>query len=181
MWRRVAPSARRRPISERRSSTEMTMTLAIPTPPTSSATAPRPRNSEVNAPSAAARASSASDGRETDTSSGFSGFAVPASASRTLSIPSVLDAHVDFGGSSVGVVPGLGLGQTDQRGAVDPRVERDGAEDADDAVIAVADPDLGTVTHVGDSEPLRGDRAENHGRERLRGVCKEASPPPSRR
>ena len=31
-WRRVAPSARRTPISARRSSTEMTMTLAMPTP-----------------------------------------------------------------------------------------------------------------------------------------------------
>ncbi len=50
MCRRVAPSARRSPISERRSSTEMTITFAMPTPPTSSATAPSPRNSEVNAP-----------------------------------------------------------------------------------------------------------------------------------
>ena len=42
---RRAPSARRSPISVRRSSTAMTMTLAMPMPPTSSATAPRPRNS----------------------------------------------------------------------------------------------------------------------------------------
>ena len=62
MCRRVAPSARLSPISERRSMTLMTMTLAIPTPPTSSATAPRPSSSDVNAPSAAALASSASDG-----------------------------------------------------------------------------------------------------------------------
>ena len=39
--------ARRRPISGRRSSTEITMTLAIPTPPTSRATAPSPSRSEV--------------------------------------------------------------------------------------------------------------------------------------
>ena len=38
---------RRRPISERRSRTEMTMTLAMPTPPTRSATAPSPRNSPL--------------------------------------------------------------------------------------------------------------------------------------
>jgi hypothetical protein len=61
----VAPSARRNPISERRSGTEITITLAIPTPPTSSATAPRPRNNDVKAVLAAARASRASDGRET--------------------------------------------------------------------------------------------------------------------
>ena len=61
----------------------MTITFAIPTPPTSSATAPSPRNSEVNAVLAAALAASASDGRETSTSSGRSGFAVGPSRSRT--------------------------------------------------------------------------------------------------
>ena len=59
------------------------MTFAIPTPPTSSATAPRPSSSDVNAPFAAARASSASDGRLTYTSSGCSGLAAPATMSRT--------------------------------------------------------------------------------------------------
>ena len=39
-----APSARRNPISDRRSKTEMTMMFATPTAPTSSDTAPRPRN-----------------------------------------------------------------------------------------------------------------------------------------
>jgi hypothetical protein len=38
MWFLVAPSARRSPISERRSSTEMIMMLATPTAPTSSRT-----------------------------------------------------------------------------------------------------------------------------------------------
>jgi hypothetical protein len=42
---RLAPSARRRPISARRSSTEITMVLATPMPPTSNATAASPRNS----------------------------------------------------------------------------------------------------------------------------------------
>ena len=83
MCRRVAPSARRSPISERRSSTEITITLAMPTPPTSSATAPRPSSSEVNAPFAAAFASSASEGRETATCSGFSGSAEAGSSERT--------------------------------------------------------------------------------------------------
>ena len=81
------PSARRSPTSERRSSTEITMTLAIPTPPTSSATAPRPRNSDVNAVLAAARATSASDGRDTSTSSGCSGFAVAAQQRRAPARP----------------------------------------------------------------------------------------------
>ena len=61
----------------------MTMTFAIPTPPTSSATAPRPSSSDVNAPFAAAFASSASDGRETSISSGCSGCAVAGISSRT--------------------------------------------------------------------------------------------------
>ena len=92
-WR---PSARRRPISERRSSTEITITFAIPTPPTSSATAPRPRNSEVNAVLAAARASSASDGRETSTSSGCSRVGgARRAASRTRSTAVRVGAHVD--------------------------------------------------------------------------------------
>src|SRR6266542_5796143 len=62
-WRRAAPSARRRPISDRRSRTEITMTLAMPTPPTSSATAPSPRNRVVSDSLAAARACNASEGR----------------------------------------------------------------------------------------------------------------------
>ena len=43
----VAPSARRSPISDRRSSTEITMMFATPTAPTSSATAPSPRKRAV--------------------------------------------------------------------------------------------------------------------------------------
>ena len=72
MWPLVAPSARRRPISQRRSSTEMTMMLATPTAPTSRATAPRPRNRTLKAPLASAWAVSAAEGWETLTSSGCS-------------------------------------------------------------------------------------------------------------
>ena len=78
-WRRVAPSARRTPISVRRSSTEITIRLAMPIAPTTSATPPRPRKSAVDEPATATRAASASDGRLTETSSGASGFAVGAS------------------------------------------------------------------------------------------------------
>jgi hypothetical protein len=67
MWRRRAPSARRNPTSERRSSTEMIITLAIPIAPTRRATAPAPRKSEVKALSAAACALRASEGRLTAT------------------------------------------------------------------------------------------------------------------
>ena len=62
----------------------MTMMFAIPIIPTSSATAPRPSSSVVNWPLAAARASSASDGRETWTPSGCWGSAVAASNPETL-------------------------------------------------------------------------------------------------
>jgi hypothetical protein len=75
IWPRVAPSARRSPISERRSSTEMTMMLATPIAPTKSATAPRPRNRVSRAPLAAAAAVSAAEGWETLTWLGFSGLA----------------------------------------------------------------------------------------------------------
>lgn len=61
------------------------MVLATPTPPTSSATAPRPSSSPVNASPAAFLAASASDGRDTCTSFGASGFAVAPSTSRTSS------------------------------------------------------------------------------------------------
>ena len=70
IWLLVAPRARRRPISERRSSTEMIMMLATPTAPTIRATTPRPRKRLSNAPAAAARAVSASEGWLTLTSSG---------------------------------------------------------------------------------------------------------------
>src|SRR5580704_10706248 len=49
MWPLVAPRARRRPISERRSRTEMIMMLATPTAPTRRATAPRPRKRPLRA------------------------------------------------------------------------------------------------------------------------------------
>jgi hypothetical protein len=75
IWPRVAPSARRSPISCRRSSTEMIMMLATTTAPTSSATAPRPRNSVSNAPTASACAVSAADGWDTLTPLGSSGLA----------------------------------------------------------------------------------------------------------
>ncbi len=71
MCRRVAPSARRNPISLRRSSTEMTMMLAIPIARTSSATPPSPNSSVVNWPLAPARAWSEFEGRLTCAPSGF--------------------------------------------------------------------------------------------------------------
>jgi hypothetical protein len=61
-WLVVAPRGRRRPISERRSRTEMIMMLATPTAPTISATTPSPRKRLLNAAATAARAVSTSDG-----------------------------------------------------------------------------------------------------------------------
>src|ERR1700751_2788458 len=62
MWLLVAPRARRRPISERRSRTEMIMMLATPTAPTRSATAPSPRKSPLRALLASAWATRAAEG-----------------------------------------------------------------------------------------------------------------------
>lgn len=47
IWRRVAPSARRRPISPTRSSTESVVTFAMPSPPPRSAITPRMRNTTL--------------------------------------------------------------------------------------------------------------------------------------
>ncbi len=58
----VAPNARRSPISERRSSTEISMRLPMQMAPTSRETAPRPRKRLFSAPSASACATSASEG-----------------------------------------------------------------------------------------------------------------------
>jgi hypothetical protein len=78
-----APSARRRPISARRSSTEITIVFAMPTPPTTSATAPRARKSPTNVVRAAIRARRISDGRRTSTASGCAGDAVNGSTAAT--------------------------------------------------------------------------------------------------
>ena len=48
MWLRLAPSERRKPISLRRSSTEMIIVLATPMPPTSRAMDPTPASRVVN-------------------------------------------------------------------------------------------------------------------------------------
>lgn len=81
--RRVAPNARRNPISLRRSSTEMTMVFATPIPPTSSAIEPTPTSNPVNAWSTVFLAASASEGRETLTEVGACGLMVGGSSSRT--------------------------------------------------------------------------------------------------
>ena len=85
MWARVAPRARRRPISGRRSITAISITLAMPRAATPSATAARPRNSVVKVVAAAARASIASDGRWTLTASGFLGVGGVRQRARTSS------------------------------------------------------------------------------------------------
>src|SRR5262249_13957778 len=82
-WRRVAPNARRSPISLRRSSTAMIMTLAIPTAPTTRAMLPKARKSPVSAPCVAARAARTSEGWLTVTWSGLAGLADAAMTDRT--------------------------------------------------------------------------------------------------
>ena len=83
MCLRVAPRARRTPISVRRSSTDITMMLAMATPATRRATAPRPMSSPVRAWSAARLASRASAGRVTSTASGCWGLTVAGITSAT--------------------------------------------------------------------------------------------------
>src|SRR5271169_851594 len=102
IWPRVAPSARRSPISERRSSTEITMMLATPMAPTSRATALRPRKRASSAPLASAWAVSASEGWETSTWLGFSGSAWAPSRLSTR-VVDLQEARVHAGAGQVGV------------------------------------------------------------------------------
>src|SRR5260370_8999231 len=85
MWRLVAPRAGRRPVSDLRCRTEMTMMVATPNAPTSRATAPRPRYRPLSADAASARAVRAADGWLTAAWLGSSGSAVAASSDWTLS------------------------------------------------------------------------------------------------
>ena len=150
MWRRVAPSARRRPISPRRSSTEMTMMLAMPIAPTSSATAPRPSSRVVNWPLAAARASSASAGRLTWTPSALWGAAVGASRPRDPVDVVDVRAHVDLRGVRPDAEEALGDGQRDEHGGVERGVEEHGLEDADDREPGAVDEDEDVAADAGD-------------------------------
>ena len=150
MLRRVAPSARRRPISPRRSSTEITMMFAIPIAPTSSATAPRPSSSVVNWPLAAARASSASDGRLTWTPSGFCGSTVGASRFETCVDLVDVGAHVDLRGVGLRLEQPLGHRKPDERGAVEAGVEDHRLHHADHVEPGVAEEHLDVAGDVAD-------------------------------
>src|SRR5438552_528128 len=102
----VAPKARRRPISERRSRTDTIMILATPIAPTISATTPSPRTRLSNAPVAAARAVSTSDGWLTFISFGASGLAVRTSNSCTAaSCPVAARTQIELGGPAVSSPP----------------------------------------------------------------------------
>src|ERR1700684_143890 len=112
----VAPRARRNPISERRSITEMIMVLATPTAPTSRAMAPRPKKSPSKAPWAAARATRAADGWETSTWVGCWG-----GGGEVVDCVDLvgLGTHVDGGGMSVEAQVVRGGGEPDEDGGVD--------------------------------------------------------------
>src|SRR5437588_4414311 len=131
MWRRVAPSARRKPISPRRSSTEITMMLAIPIAPTINATAPSPSSSVVKCPLAAARASSTFDGRLTWTPSGFWG---PVVGEQVRHLRHVVDvgADVDLRGIRRQPEQPLGHRQPDEDIGVQRRIQHNRLEDPHD-------------------------------------------------
>ena len=117
MWPLVAPSARRRPISLRRSSTEMTMMLATPMVPTSSEMAPSPRNSEFSALCALARATRASDGRLTVDASRVARVGGGGEQSADVFHLVGFGAHVDRGGVAVEAEELLRSGEADDDGA----------------------------------------------------------------
>ena len=115
------------------------MMFAIPIAPTSSATAPRPSSSVVNWPLAAARASSASDGRLTWTPSGVWGSAVGASRFRDLLDVVDVGAHVDLRRVRLGLEQPLRDRQRDERVGVERGVEQRRLEDPDHGEPRVAE------------------------------------------
>ena len=121
----------------------------------------------MNAPFAAARASSASDGRLTSTSSGCSGLAARRDDVAHRRQPLGVGAQVDRRRVGVDAEQLARDRQADERRAVDPAVERHRREDPDDGPVAVADPDLRLRGDGAQAEPARGDRAEHDGREAL--------------
>ena len=139
------------------------MTFAIPTPPTSRATAPRPRRSDVNALRAAARASIASEGRLTSTSSGCAGFAVRARTPLTSSTWSGSRAHVERRDVAFVVEVARRRREADDRGAVQRRRELDRVENPEDREPHAADHDLDPAAGPADAEPAGGRRSEDHG------------------
>ena len=114
------------------------MMLAIPMAPTSSATAPSPSSSVVNCPLAAARASSASDGRDTSTPLAFCGSAVGASRSATCVDVVDVGPHVDLRRIGLGLEQALGDRQRDEHGGVERRVQQGRLHDPDHVEPGVA-------------------------------------------
>ena len=169
MCARVAPSARRRPISLRRSITAITITLAMPIPPTSRATAPRPRNSDVNAVLAASSAASASDGRRRLDLLGRLRVHGGRQHAANGVDGAFLGADVDPLRSDV-VADDVGLGcrDADDGAAIEPFGCGDGVQDADHGEPVVTDSDPQLVGDVDDPELLGGHRAEHDGRVRAR-------------
>ena len=182
---RVAPSDRRRPISCRRSSTEITMVLATPTPPTSSATAPSPRNRPLNAELAARlrgqRVRRAADLRPRPDARGL---AVAASTARDrLDLARRRSARRRWSAwpSKPSVVGGDR--PADQRGAVDLGGQRDRSQDADHREPAAADVDLRRRRRSMPSRSAATGRAPPPGTARWRrsATCRTRTVPPSGR
>ena len=176
----VAPRARRRPISERRSSTPMIMMFATPTAPTRSATAASPRKRSLNAPWASARATSAEEGWLTSTLLGASGSGRCGKDVVDGVDLAGLRADVDLGRVTVEVEVALGGGKADQGAAVDLGREGRRTEDAGDVEPHPAQRDPLAGKHTVDAEPLRGRGAEHADRLPLGRGVEEAALPDAR-
>ena len=162
-WRRVAPSERRSPISERRSSTEMTITFAIPTPPTSSATAPSPRKSDGEG-ALRRRARLDRVGRAGDVHL-VGRLGVDRACEHRAHVLDVLGVapHVERRDVALVVEEAGGGAEPDERGAVERRDERHGVEDPDDGEPRAADDDLDPAAGPVDPEPAGSRRSQDHG------------------
>src|SRR6266496_1700965 len=133
MWPLAAPRARRSPISERLSSTEMIMMLATPTAPTSRDTAPRPRNRPLGAGDQRVGGLGDVDLARV--------FGVGGGGEQGVDGVDLVGGRpqVDLGGVPVEAEVGLGGGEADQHGGVDLGGEDGRVQDAGQ-VEPLADP-----------------------------------------
>ena len=164
MCPRVAPRARRTPISVRRSSTPITMTFAMPMPPTSRATPPSPRSRAVSVSlTASFAARRVGRVRDVDLAGRLRvGGGGEDAAHRVEGLR--LHDGVDRGRGRIGVERGGGGRIPDERGSIERGVERDRVEDPDHGEALVADLHLAPVRRV-DPQALGRGGAEHHGGE----------------
>ena len=178
---RGAPSARRTPISRRRSSTDTTITLAMPDAADEQRDGPEAEREERERPVGDGPGGEGV-GRPGHPDLVGGGRVGRATEHRPRGDDLVrLDAHVHGGRREVVVDERVRDGRPDERGLVELGREDDGVEDPDDRERPAPDPHVDAVGERADAEPSRGRRPEHDRRVALRSPRRATVPPgPSR-